>query len=75
MISELNLNYSNNINNIINQNSSIKFGEEDPAKSKSKKKKKGLKRFSQIVSQDETFNIYGLGEIKYAELHGKANRP
>ena len=75
MISELNLNYSNNINNMINQNSSIKFGEEDPEKSKSKKKKKGLKRFSQIVSQDETFNIYGLGEIKYAELHGKANRP
>jgi hypothetical protein len=74
MISQLNLNFSNNYNNIGNPNSSIKFGGDDQEIGKTKKKK-GLKRFSQVVCQDETFNIYGLGEIKYAELHGKANRP
>ena len=49
-----------------------KFGASGKTKGK---KKKGIKRLEQITAQDENFNIYGLGEIKYAELHGKANRP
>ena len=39
------------------------------------KKKKGLKKLDQKIVEDEEFNIYGLGEIRYAKLHGEANRP
>ena len=40
-----------------------------------KKKQKGIKKLDQVTVKDENFNIYGLGEIKYAKLHGEANRP
>ena len=39
------------------------------------KQRKGLKKLEQVTVQNENFNIYGLGDIKYAELHRKANRP
>ena len=69
----LNVNIQNNDDQEFgNPTTNTKLG--GPGKTKGKKKK-GIKRLEQITAQDENFNIYGLGEIKYAELHGKANRP
>ena len=51
------------------------FNKFDVNQGQAKKKKGGLKKFNQVTVQNENFNIYGLGRIEYAELHGKANRP
>ena len=60
----------NNYNEDISYSSKVEIAQEKP------KNKKGLKKLNQAKTiQDENFNIYGLGEIKYAKLHGKANRP
>ena len=67
---EANINNQNNFNNF-NPNSSSKI---DVNEGKGKRKK-GLKKLEQKTAQDENFNIYGLGEIKYAKLHRNANRP
>ena len=38
-------------------------------------KNKKKNKLEEVSSQDKSFNIYNLGEIKYSEYHQKANIP
>ena len=52
----------------------LNFNENKPKKKK-KKKKKGVKRMDEVKVQDNSFNIYKLGDVELAERHGSANQP
>jgi hypothetical protein len=44
--------------------------------SKKKKKKKGFTKIGETkINSGEEFNLYGRGQVKYASIHGEANRP
>ena len=57
-----------------NSAANLNFNEKKPKKKK-KGKKKGFKRKDEVNVQDNSFNIYKLGDVELAERHGSANQP
>ena len=74
----LNVNMQNNVNTeedpISNEN--LVYGNQNPTNSRKRKKKK-VKHLERKISEDDDggFNLYKLGDIRYAEIHSSANRP